>query len=114
MRVEHRTNAAEQGRAVARALLAPQARRPFAPVPYFWSDQYGTRFQAYGCLRDHDEALVLDADLAGRQFLVAYRKDDCLVGVLAAGKTPKTLRPWRARIAARTPWTAALNHPTAA
>jgi NADPH-dependent 2,4-dienoyl-CoA reductase/sulfur reductase-like enzyme len=114
MRVEHRTNAAEQGLAVARALLAPQARRPFAPVPYFWSDQYGTRFQAYGCLRDHDEALVLDADLAGRQFLVAYRKDDCLVGVLAAGKTPKTLRPWRARIAARTPWTAALNHPTAA
>ncbi len=25
---------------VARNLLAPDARRPFAPVPYFWSDQY--------------------------------------------------------------------------
>ena len=35
-------------------------------------------------------------------------------GVLAAGKTPKPLRLWRARIAARTPLTAALNQPTAA
>jgi len=107
MRVEHRTNAAEQGLAVARTLLDPAARRPFAPVPYFWSDQYGIRFQSYGHLRDHDEALVLDA--AGHRLLVAYRKDDRLVGVLAAGGTPKTLRAWRALIAAATPWTAAIT-----
>lgn len=107
MRVEHRTNAAEQGMAVARNLLGEP--RPFAPVPYFWSDQYDIKFQAYGHLRDHDEALVLDADLPGRQLLVAYRKDDRLVGVLAAGKSPKTLRAWRALIAAATPWTAALT-----
>lgn len=107
MRVEHRTNAAEQGMTVARNILGEP--RPFAPVPYFWSDQYGTKFQAYGHLRDHDEALVLDADLPGRQLLVAYRKDDRLVGVLAAGKSPKLLRAWRALIAAATPWTAALT-----
>ena len=107
MRVEHRTNAAEQGLAVARTLLDPAARHPFAPVPYFWSDQYGIRFQSYGHLRDHDEALVLDA--AGHRLLVAYRKDDRLVGVLAAGGTPKTLRAWRALIAAATPWTAAIT-----
>ena len=109
MRVEHRTNAAEQGLAVARTLLAPEARRPFAPVPYFWSDQYGIKFQSYGHLRDHDEALVLDADPVGHRLLVAYRKDDRLVGVLAAGGTPKTLRAWRALIAAATPWTAAIT-----
>ncbi|MET7339351.1 FAD-dependent oxidoreductase [Nonomuraea sp. NPDC005650] len=103
MRIEHRTNAAEQGMAVARNILAPP--RPFAPVPYFWSDQYDTRFQAYGDLRDHDEALVLDRD----RLLVAYRKADRLVGVLAAGRPAKTLRTWRALIAARTPWTAALT-----
>ena len=114
MRVEHRTNAAEQGLAVARNLLTPGARRPFAPVPYFWSEQYDTRFQAYGCLRDHDEALVLDAASADRRLLVAYRKDDRLVGVLAAGTSPKILRAWRALVAARTPWAAALNHSTAA
>ncbi|MBT2225050.1 NAD(P)/FAD-dependent oxidoreductase [Nonomuraea sp. NEAU-A123] len=114
MRVEHRTNAAEQGLAVARNLLDPDHRRPFAPVPYFWSDQYDIKVQAYGHLRDHDEALVLDADLKGRQLLVAYRKNDRLVGVLAAGQTPKTLRAWRALIAVRTPWAAALTNTTAA
>ncbi len=46
MRIGHRTNAAEQGMAAARNLLAaPQAREPFAPVPYFWSDQYDMRIQ---------------------------------------------------------------------
>ena len=114
MRVEHRTNAAGQGVAVARDLSEPSRRRPFAEVPYFWSDQYDTKFQAYGHLRDHDEALVLKSDLAGRQLLVAYRKDDRLVGVLAAGMSPRTLRAWRALIAARSPWTAALTATTAA
>lgn len=114
MRIEHRTNAAEQGMAVARNVLNPEARTPFTPVPYFWSDQYDIKFQAYGHLRDHDEALVLDSDLPGRQLLVAYRKDDRLVGVLAAGKSPKTLRAWRTLIAARTPWNTALVNTTAA
>ena len=40
MRIEHRTNAAEQAMAVVRHLLDPGLRRLFAPVPYFWSDQY--------------------------------------------------------------------------
>ena len=114
MRIEHRTNAAEQGMAVARTLLDPEGRRPFAPVPYFWSDQYGTKYQAYGHLRGHDEALALDADPSGRQLLVAYRKADRLVGVFAAGKTPKTLRAWRALIADTTPWTAAITSTVAA
>jgi NADPH-dependent 2,4-dienoyl-CoA reductase/sulfur reductase-like enzyme len=101
MRVEHRTNAAEQGLAVARNLLDPAAARPFAPVPYFWSDQYDVRLQAYGHLRDHDEALVLDADASDRRLLVTYWKNGRLVGVLAAGISPKILRVWRGRLAAR-------------
>jgi NADPH-dependent 2,4-dienoyl-CoA reductase/sulfur reductase-like enzyme len=101
MRVEHRTNAAEQGLAVARNLLGPGAARPFAPVPYFWSDQYDVKLQAYGYLRDHDEAIVLDADAANRRLLVTYWKNGSLVGVLAAGISPKILRTWRGRIAAR-------------
>ncbi|GHH80119.1 FAD-dependent oxidoreductase [Promicromonospora soli] len=43
MWIEHRTHAGEQGLAVARNLLNPDAPRPFAPVPYFWSDQYGMK-----------------------------------------------------------------------
>ncbi|RPF30645.1 NAD/ferredoxin-dependent reductase-like protein [Streptomyces sp. TLI_185] len=68
MRIEHRTNAAEQGMAAARNLLRPDARKPFAPVPYFWSDQYDMKIQAYGQLRGHDEVAVVDGDLAEGRF----------------------------------------------
>nr|GID86434.1 pyridine nucleotide-disulfide oxidoreductase [Actinoplanes derwentensis] len=111
MRVEHRTNAAEQGLAVARAVVG-QAVRPFAPVPYFWSDQYDVKIQAYGVLRGHDEALVMENDLDTRRLLVAYRRGQTLTGVLAVGVSPRTLRAWRALIAARTPWAAALTDMT--
>ncbi|MEV6039139.1 FAD-dependent oxidoreductase [Nonomuraea sp. NPDC052116] len=114
MRIEHRTNAAEQGLAVAHNLLHPQERRPFAPVPYFWSDQYGMKIQAYGHLRDHDEALVLDGGVSQRRLLIAYRTGDRLAGVLAAGLSPRILRAWRALIAARTPWATAIAGATAA
>jgi NADPH-dependent 2,4-dienoyl-CoA reductase/sulfur reductase-like enzyme len=113
MRIEHRTNAAEQGMAAARNLLAAsEARKPFAPVPYFWSDQYDMRIQAYGHLRDHDEVAVVLGDLAERHFVVAYRKDDRLAGVLGVGVTPKVLRGWRQALAAGTSWREAVANET--
>ncbi|MET9819087.1 FAD-dependent oxidoreductase [Streptomyces sp. NPDC006355] len=114
MRIEHRTNAAEQGMAVARNLLNPGALRPFAPVPYFWSDQYQIKIQAYGNLRGHDEALIVEHDPAERRLLVAYRREDRLVGALAVGLPPKILRTWRALIAAGTAWEAAVSDPAVA
>jgi NADPH-dependent 2,4-dienoyl-CoA reductase/sulfur reductase-like enzyme len=104
MRIEHRTNAAEQGLSVARALVDPAARRPFAPVPYFWSDQYDLKLQAYGYLRDHDEVAVVDGDLGSRRFVAAYRRGEILTGVVAVNTAPKVVRSWRASVAARTPW----------
>ncbi len=107
MRIEHRTNAAEQAMAVARNLLTPDQRRPFAPVPYFWSDQYDVKIHAYGHLRGYDEALVLKSETAQR-LLVAYRKGERLTGVLAAGLPPKAVRAWRSLVAAGTAWTEAV------
>ncbi|WP_329596412.1 FAD-dependent oxidoreductase [Streptomyces pseudovenezuelae] len=105
MRVEHRTNAAEQGMAAARNLLAaPAARRPFAPVPYFWSDQYDMKVQAYGFLRGHEEVAVVEGDLARRRFAVAYRRGDRVTGALAVGMPPRVLRRWRQAIASEADW----------
>jgi NADPH-dependent 2,4-dienoyl-CoA reductase/sulfur reductase-like enzyme len=109
MRIEHRTNAAEQGLAVARNLAEPAARRPFAPVPYFWSDQYDTKIQAYGYLRGHEEVVVIDGDLGGRRFIAAYRSGDRVAGIVAVGMPPKTLRAWRAAIATRQSWADAVG-----
>ena len=49
MRVEHWTNAVEQAGAAAERLLAgPAAAKPFAPVPFVWSDQYDRKIQVAG------------------------------------------------------------------
>ncbi|MGI5451801.1 NAD(P)/FAD-dependent oxidoreductase [Streptomyces sp. CA-249302] len=109
MRIEHRTNAAEQGMAAARNLLRPDARKPFAPVPYFWSDQYDMKIQAYGYLRGHDEVAVVDGDLGERKFVVAYRTGDRVTGALAVGMPPKAIRQWRQAIAAGAAWDEAVR-----
>ena len=112
LRIEHRTNAAEQGMAVAHNLVNPNDQWSIATVPYFWSDQYDVKIQAFGYLSNHDEALVLEHDLAERQLLIAYRKDERLAGVLAAGKSPKVLRMWRGLVTAGLEWSAALAQAT--
>jgi hypothetical protein len=104
MRIEHRTSAAEQGMAAARNLLHSEARKPFAPVPYFWSDQYDMKIQAYGFLRGHDEVAVVEGDLDERRFVAAYRTGDRVSGALAVGMPPRALRRWRQTIAAGAAW----------
>ena len=102
MRIEHRGNAAEQALTVAHNLLHPDAPRPYAPVPYFWTDQYDLKLQCYGNLHGHDTCSVVEGRLAQRRFVVAYRTADRLSAVLAVGMPPKTLQTWRAAVAART------------
>ncbi|MGW2383865.1 NAD(P)/FAD-dependent oxidoreductase [Streptomyces sp. YU58] len=104
MRIEHRTTAAEQGMAAARNLLHPEAGKSFAPVPYFWSDQYDMKIQAYGYLRDHAEVALVEGDLAERKFVAAYRTGDRVTGALAVGMPPKAIRQWRQAIATGAAW----------
>jgi NADPH-dependent 2,4-dienoyl-CoA reductase/sulfur reductase-like enzyme len=108
MRIEHRTNAAEQGMAAARNLLG--AQRPFAPVPFFWSDQYDMKIRAYGYLRGHDEVRIVEGSLQDRKFTAVYRTGDHLAGVLSTGMSPKSIRPWQQAIATRASWRDAVPH----
>lgn len=104
MRLEHRTNATEQGMAVARNILASDQPEPFAPIPYFWSDQYDLRIQSYGYLRGHEEVDIVEGDVARRAFLAAYRIGENVAGVLCMGMPPRVLRPWRQALATGIPW----------
>jgi len=106
MRIEHRTHAAEQGMAAARNLLG--AGRPFAPVPYFWSDQYDMKIRAYGYLRGHDEVQIAEGSLTERKFTAVYRTGDRITGVLVVGMPPKAVRPWQQAIATGMPWRQAM------
>jgi len=103
MRVEHWTNAAEQGIAAARALLAgsrDDTPEPFAPVPYFWSDQYKTKIQFVGHVQRADEPRVLEASRDDGKFVALYEDGGRLVGALGFSR-PKLVLQARRLIAER-------------
>jgi NADPH-dependent 2,4-dienoyl-CoA reductase/sulfur reductase-like enzyme len=84
MRVEHWTNAVEQGRAAASNLVHelsghPELRRSFSSVPYFWSDQYGAKLQFAG-RADRDDDVVVVQDNA-EQLVVLLVRADRVTGV---------------------------------
>ena len=69
MRVEHWTNASDQGVVAAQNLLAgPGSGEPYAPVPYFWSDQYDTKIQLVGYPRPGDEVRVVRGSVVERLY----------------------------------------------
>ncbi len=112
MRIEHWTNAVEQGAAAANSLLATAAGeepQAFAPVPYFWSDQYGLRIQYVGASRPGDEMVVVDGSLDDRRFVAVYGRDGRIVAALAVGRARK-LMAYRRMIAERAAWDDALHH----
>lgn len=71
LRVEHWTNAVEQAVLVASNLLSPGSPQRYQPVPYFWSDQFGTKIQCLGRISPHDDVAVIDGAMDGDGFLVA-------------------------------------------
>ena len=107
MRVEHWTNAAEQGVAAARALLAGAGAEPFAPVPYFWSDQYDAKIQFVGVCAPDDDVRIVHGSVAERRFVALYGRAGRLVGALAISR-PRLLMAYRRLIAERASWEDAL------
>ncbi len=90
-RTEHWDAAARQGVAVATAILGG-AGRP-APLPSFWSDQYGLRIQYVGHAPGADE-IRIDGEPGDRDFSVLYHREDRPVGGLAVGR-PRELAAMR-------------------
>jgi 3-phenylpropionate/trans-cinnamate dioxygenase ferredoxin reductase subunit len=87
MRIEHWTNAVEQaGAAAARLLAGPAAGKPFAPVPFVWSDQYDRKIQMAGRVGPQDEMRVVHGTLAERRFVALFGRAGRLVGALAMNR----------------------------
>jgi NADPH-dependent 2,4-dienoyl-CoA reductase/sulfur reductase-like enzyme len=112
MRVEHWTNAAEQGALAAANLLAEatgQRTTPYAPVPFFWSDQYDRRIQFLGRAGGDDEVQVVAGSVAARQFVALYGHRGRLRGVLGLN-APRQVMPFRSLLLERISWDDALAH----
>jgi NADPH-dependent 2,4-dienoyl-CoA reductase/sulfur reductase-like enzyme len=109
MRVEHWTNATEQGVAAARRLLVDDAgdAEVFEPVPFVWSDQYDVKIQVVGSIRGDDEVAVADGSLDERRFVALFGRDGRLVGALGFSR-PRIVMQYRRMIAERASWEDAL------
>ena len=106
MRVEHWTNATEQGVHAARRLLGDTT--PFAPVPFVWSDQYDRKIQVVGMISGDAELHVAHGTLEERQFVALFGVGGRLVGALGFNR-PRFVMQYRRLIAERGTWDDALQ-----
>jgi 3-phenylpropionate/trans-cinnamate dioxygenase ferredoxin reductase subunit len=113
IRIEHWTNAAEQGATAARNLLAGrQAAMPYAPVPYFWSDQYDVKIQVLGHPDPADEVVVVEGSPEAGRFVALYGRAGQLTAALGFGR-PRQLMGYRSYLEKRATFDEALAHASA-
>jgi len=106
MRVEHWTNAAEQGAFVALNLQFFAAGEPgeaYAPLPFFWSDQFEHRIQFLGRAAADDQVQVVAGSVADSKFLVLFGRDGKLHGALGVN-APRWVMPTRKLFLDRATW----------
>ncbi|MBA3741419.1 FAD-dependent oxidoreductase [Sporichthya sp.] len=106
LRLEHRNNAAEQGRSAARNLLG--RNEPFTPTPYFWTDHYDHKIQAYGLVGGTADMVVVEGELQARAFVAIFVADSTVIGAVSCNMA-RELRPYRQLASQRAPWTGAVS-----
>lgn len=95
LRIEHWTNAAEQGVVAARSLLAgAAAAAAYDPVPYVWSDQYDVKIQVIGLPSATDDVTVVHGSRNEQRFVATYSRQGRLTGAVGFGR-PRQLMALR-------------------
>lgn len=107
MRIEHWTNAAEQGIHAARTLLRGDDAEPFSTVPFVWSDQYETKIQSVGRFSGDDRMEVVHGTTTDDRFVALFARGDRLGGALGFSQ-PRRVMQYRRMIADRAPLADAL------
>jgi NADPH-dependent 2,4-dienoyl-CoA reductase/sulfur reductase-like enzyme len=88
MRVEHWTNASEQGHLAARNLVGATPPKDHSGIPYFWSDQHGRRLQFCGDVAVADNTLQFSDRQPDGAHVTLYVARGRLAAVMAFGCTP--------------------------
>ncbi|WP_300974150.1 FAD-dependent oxidoreductase [Sphingomonas sp. LHG3406-1] len=78
IRIESVQHANDQAASVAKAIAGEP--KPYAAMPWFWSNQYDLKLQTVGLSHDHDEELVRGEPGSGR-FSVLYRRRGRLIAI---------------------------------
>jgi NADPH-dependent 2,4-dienoyl-CoA reductase/sulfur reductase-like enzyme len=106
LRLEHWTNAGEQGAHATQNLLDPASATAYDHVPYFWSEWYGQWIQMAGIPAGRPELVTGSWDAGA--FVALYREGDRLVGALAMNRRGDIMK-YRALVARRATWHDALD-----
>jgi 3-phenylpropionate/trans-cinnamate dioxygenase ferredoxin reductase component len=110
MRVEHWDNAIDMGGFVARRLLGGDQWDPaevFAPVPWFWSDQYDRKLQMAGRATGHDQLVIAGGTTQERRFVALYGRAGRLVAAFGMNR-PRQIVQCRTLIGNGCSWDEAL------
>jgi NADPH-dependent 2,4-dienoyl-CoA reductase/sulfur reductase-like enzyme len=107
VRIEHWTNAVEQGVHVAGSVLAGAGASRFSSVPYFWTDQYDRKFQFLGRGQPHDDVAVVDGAIEDRRLTALFRRGDRVFACLAINQ-PQAIVKYRRLLARGLGWSEAL------
>jgi 3-phenylpropionate/trans-cinnamate dioxygenase ferredoxin reductase component len=104
-RVEHWVIPALTAKRAAATLVSTLLQRdpdpqPFAPLPSFWSDQFGLRLQSIGMPGLADRSDVLEGslgmlDVKGQGVAVGYFRGDAMIGVIGIGLSVQRLNDYR-------------------
>jgi 3-phenylpropionate/trans-cinnamate dioxygenase ferredoxin reductase subunit len=103
MRVEHWDNAVDQGVYAAKRLIAGQAAGPYAPVPWFWSDQFDRKIQLAGRTKPGDQMLIVDGTAEEHRFAAIFGRDKKLTGVFGMNR-PRQVMQYRGLLANDASW----------
>ncbi len=113
LRIEHWTNASEQGAAAATNLLVTAEDgdpMPYASVPFFWSDQGRHRIQMLGrpATEPADDVEVTFGGLDERSFVVLFGRQGTLRGALGVN-APRQLMAFQRLLEDAVSWDDALE-----
>jgi 3-phenylpropionate/trans-cinnamate dioxygenase ferredoxin reductase subunit len=106
VRIEHRTNAAEQGDHAAAVLLGATAA--FETVPYVWSDQYDVKIQVLGLPEPDDECRIVVGSPGEGRFAAVYGRGGVVSGAVGFSM-PRQVMRLRPLIASGAPYDEALE-----
>ena len=108
-RVEHWDHAIEMAQFAARRLLqSDDEATAYAPVPYFWSDQYDRKIQLAGRCRPDDQVQVVTGTTEERRFAAIYGRGGRVVAVLGMNR-PRHVMQYRQLIVDGASWDDAIE-----
>ena len=89
IRVEHWNVAERQGQTAALNMLG--VRKPFAAVPFFWSQHYDVAINYVGHAESWDE-IEIEGDIAARDCLLRYKERGRVLAVASIFRDIESLR----------------------